>query len=151
VHLGKDNSVDPVVGSVAPTTDNPNGQQITVTFNSAMFSGNGTASTFAHEGSHVADASDWVSSGFNPNMNPTRYASEYRAFQVAGYVAEGFDSKPVGFDFGGNHMFVYSPWWTPAETSAGIKAVLRDPNGPYHNPDPNSKIGVFQRNTHGGH
>jgi len=59
--------------------DNPNKQNINVTFNPNAV---GDASLVAHEGSHVADGSAWVSSGFSANMNPTNLNTELNAYHV---------------------------------------------------------------------
>jgi RHS repeat-associated protein len=74
------------VGSnVGPITDdNKNGQNVPVTLAAGVIAGSGQAlaSTLAHEGSLVADGSEWVSSGFAAANNPTSFATEYRAYNV---------------------------------------------------------------------
>jgi RHS repeat-associated protein len=66
------------VGSnVGPiTADNKNGQNILVTLKPSTIAAGGEAlaSTLAHEGSHVADGSEWVSSGLRPQRIP-RYSA----------------------------------------------------------------------------
>jgi len=59
--------------------DNPNKQNINVTFNPNAV---GDASLVAHEGSHVADGSAWVASGFSSNLNPTNLTTELNAYHV---------------------------------------------------------------------
>jgi RHS repeat-associated protein len=61
------------------TADNPTGQNIEVTFKADSAS---SAGLIAHEGSHVADASNWVKSGFSPGQDPTRYGTEIKAYNV---------------------------------------------------------------------
>lgn len=61
---------------------NPNGQNINVTFNPNAVGGDYSGSLVAHEGSHVADGSAWVASGFSPNMNPTNSTTEFNAYHV---------------------------------------------------------------------
>jgi len=87
---GQGNSVGAVteVSGVANGTksaDNPNGQNINVTFRPDAVGtadvGNG-AGLVAHEGTHVADASDWVASGFSPSRNPTNLQTEFDANRV---------------------------------------------------------------------
>jgi RHS repeat-associated protein len=138
------------VGSVTPTKDNPNGQQITVNFGKDMFSGSAdNAPDAAHEGSHIADASDWVSSGFSPSMNPTRYGTEWRAFHVEQSMAEGMGQPFLGFYVGGQPIYVWKPGWTAAQVNSGINQVLNNPAGHYHL-TPNSKVLAFIHNTKGG-
>lgn len=66
------------------SADNPNGQNILVTLaaDQVAAGGIGLAGAMAHEGSHVADASAWVTSGFAVGLNPTRYDTESRALNV---------------------------------------------------------------------
>jgi RHS repeat-associated protein len=64
------------------TADNPNGQDIRITFRSDDFGDDGLDQTISHEGSHAADGSDWVSSGFANSKNPANYQSEVDAFTV---------------------------------------------------------------------
>lgn len=139
------------IGSVTPTKDNPNGQKINVDFGKNMFSGSvDNAQDIAHEGSHIADASDWVSSGFAPGMNPSRYGTEFRAFHVEQGIAEGLGRDFLGFNIGNQQMYIWKPGWTPAQVNTGINGVLSSPQGHYHL-TPNSKVLAFIRNTKGGH
>ena len=62
--------------------DNPNKQNINVTFNPNAVGGDFSGGVVAHEGSHVADGSAWVASGFSPNMNPTNFTTEFNAYHV---------------------------------------------------------------------
>jgi len=64
--------------------DNPTGQNINVTFKPTAVGGDalGGGGLVAHEGSHVADGSDWVKSGFSSNMNPSNLTSEMNAYHV---------------------------------------------------------------------
>jgi len=64
------------------SADNPTGQNINVTFNPTAVRGDYSAGLVAHEGSHVADGSAWVASGFSPNLNPTNFATEFKAYHV---------------------------------------------------------------------
>lgn len=138
------------VGSTAPTADNPNGQKITVTFGADMFTGSAdNANTVAHEGSHVADAADWAKSGFAQSTNPTRYGTEYRAFQVERNMAEGTNWGPLGFFIGSQQQYIWRPGWTPAQVDQAIKSLLGNKQGPYHFTE-QSKIRAFQQNTRGG-
>jgi YD repeat-containing protein len=96
---GVDNGVTVTVGAVdqqmggsvevggnlsAGTADNPNGQNILVTLATGQVArgGIGLAGALAHEGSHVADGSAWVTSGFSTGSNPTHYDTEVRGFNV---------------------------------------------------------------------
>ena len=59
--------------------DNPNKQNINVTFNPDAA---GDSSLIAHEGSHVADGEAWVASGFLASADPTIYRTEVDAYHV---------------------------------------------------------------------
>ncbi len=64
------------------SADNPNGQNINVTFNPNAVGGDLSAGLVGHEGSHVADGSAWVSSGFSASMDPTHNLTEVNANHV---------------------------------------------------------------------
>ncbi len=64
------------------SADNPTGQNINVTFNPNVVGGDFSGALVAHEGSHVADGSAWVASGFSANMNPTKFNTEFNAYHV---------------------------------------------------------------------
>ena len=120
-------------GGSPVTSDNPNGQNITVTFNKKPFNDDaGSAAlaiTSAHEGSHVPDASDWVSSGFSNAMLPTSYATESRAFGVSAAIAEGSGAYPNGLSFGS--FTIWQPMWNAGQVQQGINQLLAAP-GMYH-------------------
>ena len=61
----------------------------------------------AHEGSHVADGESWIRSNFSPAMNPTRFQTEFRAFNVQAnlYRAEGNTSGTTGM--GGKRYLLF--------------------------------------------
>jgi RHS repeat-associated protein len=68
------------------SADNPTGQNINVTFKpnsvgTADDPANG-AGLVAHEGTHVADGSAWVASGFSSSLNPTTLKTESDANRV---------------------------------------------------------------------
>ena len=63
------------------TADNPTGQEIRVTFRADTF-GDGMNQLINHEGSHVADGTAWVGSGFASSKNPTLYQAEVDALTV---------------------------------------------------------------------
>src|SRR5579863_5571498 len=64
------------------SADNPTGQNINVTFNPGSVGQDLSAGLVAHEGSHVADGSDWVKSGFSAGMDPTHNTTEMNANHV---------------------------------------------------------------------
>jgi RHS repeat-associated protein len=70
------------------TTDNPNGQNIRISFKAAAYEASGFDGLIAHEGSHAADASEWVSSGFAMSENPTKYQTELVAYTVTSLMKE---------------------------------------------------------------
>ncbi len=154
---GAEGQVDPNVGSTTPTSDNPLGQKITVHFAESAFSGSAdNAILLGHEGSHGADASDWVKSGFSASMNPNQYNSEWRAFHVSVSLAVISGYGPLGFFSGPseNKVYIWQPAWTRQagwgrKVDAAIDSMLRDRNGTYGGLDPRDKLGAFRRNTKG--
>jgi RHS repeat-associated protein len=99
-----------VAGTAGPkTADNPTGQDIRVTFTS--FGGQ----VIAHEGSHVADGSEWVASGFANSKNPTNYQTEFDAFTVQ-FLQVQADSNNQGratYILGGWHKDPGKNPWVP--------------------------------------
>jgi RHS repeat-associated protein len=142
--------VEPSIGSAPKTADNPLGIRINVDFGKEMFTGSAdNAPDAAHEGSHVGDAQDWAGSGFSTSAHPTRYGTEFRAFNVAAGIAEGTGWPYYGAIVGNQQIYYGKPGWTPAQSSSGINQVLNNPAGHYHL-SPTSKILAFQHNTKGG-
>lgn len=140
--------VSRLIGTTAKTKDNPLGQRIIATFKKNVFSGSGdNAHAVAHEGSHIADASDWVRSGFSAKMNFTSTQGESRALHVGAYMGMTF-GKPVCHMAGNSPWCIGGPGWTPRDVDTAIGYALWLP--PY-NLRPNDKILVFKRNTQGGH
>jgi hypothetical protein len=78
------------------SADNPTGQNINVTFKPDAMNTDWSGGLAAHEGSHVADASAWVGSGFSASMNPTSNATELRAYQVQFNVMNGIGNNLYG-------------------------------------------------------
>ena len=142
-------SITQVANTAGPqTADNPNGQKITVTLGTDKLNGaEGNGLDIGHEGSHVADGNAWVNSGFSPSMNPTRYGSEFRAFQIERNLAEGINWGPLGFPERSGPVYIWKPGWTGSQVNAGINNELRQ----HYNLSPSSKILAFKQNTQGGH
>jgi hypothetical protein len=134
--------------AVTPTADNPNGQNIRVTFNSqSNFLGGGNVDNLAllgaHEGSHVADASDWVSSRFSNNALPSHYQTEFDAYHVTLNVAAelGYSSFSIGFNHaGGNTTYPFSLASSQSDTNGALNTMI---NREY----PNWNLDAFSRNT----
>lgn len=91
------------------SADNPSGQNINVTFNPGAVGGTFDGGLVAHEGSHVADGSDWVKSGFSSSMDPTHNTTELNANHVQFNIGDailrslaGPDGTYTGMMFGGN-------------------------------------------------
>jgi RHS repeat-associated protein len=104
-NVGSDMGAVLVSGStVAKTADNPNGQNIRVVFDKASnFLGGDIkelAIEAAHEGVHVADGSDWVSSGFSANANPSIFQTEQDAYSVGNNVAYGLGAISINYTWG---------------------------------------------------
>jgi len=154
---GAEGQVDPSVGSTTPTSDNPLGQKITVHFAESALSGSAdNAILLGHEGSHGADASDWVKSGFSPSMNPNQYNSEWRAFHVSVSLAVISGYGPLGFFSGPSENIERCTFGNPpgqgkpvGEGKLTQHSMLRDRNGTYGGLDPRDKLGAFRRNTKG--
>jgi hypothetical protein len=136
-----------VAGSAgAKTADNPTGQKITATFNPNFLTGDSNAGLLeGHEGSHVADGSAWVASGFSPSMNPTRYQTELNAYRVQANLADGFGSTLSTVGFQDRSYILNINHWNPSNTDLAIQRILHQE---YH-VDPNGTIRAFQRNTTG--
>lgn len=97
------------VASGDKSADNPNGQNINVTFNPGAVGGTFDGGLVAHEGSHVADGSDWVNSGFSASMDPTHNTTELNANRVQFNITDatlrslaGPTGTYTGTMFGGN-------------------------------------------------
>jgi RHS repeat-associated protein len=104
-NVGSDTAATLVSGStVAKTAGNPNGQNIRVVFDRASNLLNGDinflAALSAHEGVHVADGSDWVTSGFSANANPSLLQTERDAYRVENSIAEGFGATSINYSWG---------------------------------------------------
>jgi hypothetical protein len=69
------------------TAQNPTGQDIRITFNSKSFDSD-FSEGIGHEGSHAADGSDWVKSGFASNKNPSEYQYEVDGYTVQSLMGE---------------------------------------------------------------
>jgi len=130
----------------APTRINPNGQNILVTYSSSsqwLDSSNNAwvASSIAHEGVHVADGSDWVSSGFSASANPSRLQTESDAYTVQGNILRALGSPQYSFGHGSaNFQFSSPPDVRRAPAGAETWLMLK---ASY----PNLENDAFSRNT----
>jgi RHS repeat-associated protein len=70
------------------TADNPTGQNIRVTIDANDFNSDALGADIGHEGSHAADGSAWVKSGFARSSNPLLYQAEIDAYTAQGVIAE---------------------------------------------------------------
>jgi RHS repeat-associated protein len=145
-----------VAGSLGKkTADNPTGQQIRVTLNTDFFNSKTDAAelsiTAAHEGSHIADGSEWVGSGFANGKNPTRYQTEMTAWTVAGMVAQHFNIErgyagtiPVpGHRYGlPTVYYVWNRGWAGADAAVIEANRTKDIEG-YFNTPPNQGGNAF--------
>jgi RHS repeat-associated protein len=113
----------------APTSDNPTGQNIQVVFDPGSFGETaGTAAlsvTLAHEGSHDADGSEWIASGFKKQLDPSHYQTEMRAFGVSAGIAEGLGVYTNGFAYGSTA--IWQPGWSSSQVQQGIMTYLAVP------------------------
>jgi RHS repeat-associated protein len=79
------------------------GSQINVSFNPKEF---GNASLIGHEGSHVADAQEYIASGFKDEKNPTRYQHEFDGLFVQAVLGQAEYEVPGNT---GGYFEVYTP------------------------------------------
>lgn len=111
---------------------NPNGQNISVTFNPDQLNGAGGAGLVAHEGSHVADGAAWVASGFSFSKDPTNMMTELKAYHVGSDITLGVmmsdprwdgTGLPPSYLYSGHNSsasrFVGEPW-------SGVEGMFRD-------------------------
>ncbi|HWQ55172.1 MAG TPA: RHS repeat-associated core domain-containing protein [Bryobacteraceae bacterium] len=109
-------------GNLGPSTaDNPNGQNILVTLSRTQVARGGIdlASALTHEGSHVADASAWVTSGFA--ANPTLFATELRAYFVNLSVEGAFGVAPYKLGTGGGAVLVAPGFLNPGRLDKFVR------------------------------
>jgi RHS repeat-associated protein len=121
-----------VGGNVSPATaSNPNGQNIEVTLAAGVVAegGAGLASTLAHEGSHVADGSEWVSSGFAAAKDPTLFATEYRAYNVSVNILGAENVAPFSMGPVGGPKVLLAPGFPIAINGPQIEKLLAIPGG----------------------
>jgi len=79
------------------TADNPTGQNIHVTFDTKAFDNTDSlAAGIGHEGSHAANGSDWVKSGFAASSNPRSYDAEMDAYTVQSVMFQTFHPNGYG-------------------------------------------------------
>ena len=129
-NTGKYGAITAVAGAAgAKTADNPTGQKVNVTFGTGIL-GEARPTLAAHEGSHVADGSDRVRSGFSAATNPTPYRAEVNAYQVQSNIGQG-----LGWQFQTVLVTGLAPYllnvleWAPANTSNVINAILMQQYG----------------------
>lgn len=127
----------------AKTAQNPNGQNILVVFNGGahlLDSGDNAsiAVLAAHEGVHVADGSDWISSGFSSNADPSRFQTERDAYAVGATIYQGLGYSSFYYQFGALR-FNFS---APPKPVDGAETWFM-----IHTEYPNTNIDAFNRNT----
>jgi RHS repeat-associated protein len=143
---GKDNGVTITAGAVGKnwggstdvgsnigpiTNDNKNGQNIQVTLDAGTVAAGGQAlaSTLAHEGSHVADGSEWVSSGFAAANDPTSFATEYRAYNVGVNLLGAAGVLPFSMGPAGGPRVLLAPGFPESMNGPQIEKLLAIPGG----------------------
>ena len=108
------------------TADNPNGQEIRLSFDNESYKARTFGDLIGHEGSHIADGSDWVKSGFSDSKNPTKYQTEFDAYTVQGLLAQAENAH--GWSFIPTHLIkgfptVYIPIWNSGWEKADIESM----------------------------
>jgi RHS repeat-associated protein len=133
-------------GNKDTTADNPTGRDITITFDTKKNDGIADyAIALAHEGSHAADATDFIGAlpvnigseqaaqmFANSPLNSTKYETETRAYGVSSSVAEGLGSSSLKIGpSGGNSYEIWNSGWSKADKitkqANGIDKVLAEP------------------------
>ncbi|MFZ0634436.1 MAG: RHS repeat-associated core domain-containing protein [Candidatus Acidiferrales bacterium] len=146
--VGADTAETAVAGAAgAKTANNPNGQNITVTFDKASNMLNGqnvdaVAALTAHEGVHVADQSDWVSSGFADSAHPSNLQTDHDAYTVELNIFYGLGNSNATISFGPRD-YRFS---LPLQSGSGGKVdsmIKRE--------DPRWNLDAWQKNTSGAH
>ena len=136
---------DPTTGNKVTTTDNPTGQDITVTIDPTQTkSSDDYAINLGHEGSHVADGSDLIGSlplnanlasdpavmaVLNGPLNLTQYVTETRAYEVSSFIGQGRGLSSL--TIGKAKYEIWNSGWREADRaakrSAGIDKILAEP------------------------
>ena len=111
----------------------------TVTIRSGL-SGADLAETVGHEGSHVADAQDFVATidiktgGADQSKNLTKYATELAAYLVSQSILASANEKRIIGDCGVNPC-ILGTGILPAQVRDTINRLLANPNGYGVTPD----------------
>jgi len=100
----------------AKTADNPTGQNVLVKFNAEAINSPQSGPMVAHEGSHVADAHDWVKSGFSPGKDSTRYQTEIRPYRMQFALQQV--TNAAGYSF-------LNTWVPPGEPWKDFRPVIQ--------------------------
>jgi RHS repeat-associated protein len=122
------------VANGSKSADNPTGQNINVTFNPDAVGKDESAGLVAHEGSHVADGSDWVKSGFSANMDRTHNQTEMNANHVQFNImnAQLGALYPNGYTAG---LYNNSVKWNKGDTfkmiTPDLQKAIQKANGAY--------------------
>jgi hypothetical protein len=95
------------------------------------------AALAAHEGVHVADGSDWVSSGFSNNALPPNFQTEWDAHQVQASILHALGAGFVWFQGGNRTYGIFLPL---SPTSSTLVKVVKS-QYPRYNED------AFSQNT----
>jgi RHS repeat-associated protein len=106
---------------------NPNGQNISVTLNPNFANdAYGGADLVSHEGSHVADGSAWVASGFSSGFDPTYHQGDIDANHVQFNIMNSMNNAqtPSGSSWAGAGLYGGSVKWDQGATFKGITPDL---------------------------
>ena len=112
------------VANGTKSDDNPNGQNINVTFNPGALGGAyGGADIVGHEGSHVADGSDWVTSGFSSSLNPTFHTGDINANHVQFNIMNSVNNTRYPDGWAGAGLYGNTVKW---DKGATFKVITPD-------------------------
>jgi RHS repeat-associated protein len=135
VKVGFDSSISGGLTQVSGAADgnksdlNPNGQNISVRFNPNFANdAYGGADIVSHEGSHVADASAWVASGFSASFDPTYHQGDIDANHVQFNIMNSINNAqtPAGSSWAGAGLYGGSVKWDQGDTFKKITPDLEN-------------------------
>lgn len=108
---------------------NPNGQNISVTLNPNFANdAYGGADLVSHEGSHVADGSAWVASGFSSSFDLTYHQGDIDANHIQFNIMNSINNAqtPAGSSWAGAGLYGGSVKWDQGATFKMITLDLEN-------------------------
>jgi hypothetical protein len=132
----------------APKTRmDPNGQDIRITLNKSLFEQGGSVKLYGailHEGSHGFDAEKWAATGFSDNKRPTKYDTEFTAFEQNIIWSKANGGVSTSAQTGANNFFEF--WNSNKSNSENLQMRETMIKSLY----PNWPMKAFNKHTDGG-